>query len=98
MQKKNGAPKSLYYHHREFYKLPCGNLVAQKARFDADTSSHNCRSEIWKGWEDHLGSMCEEVEACAGATKLVEELAKSGIPMAIATSSRYAGVEKKRKR
>ena len=61
-------------------------------------TKQNDRNEIWKGWEDHLGSMCEEVEACAGATQLVEELAKTGIPMAIATSSRYAGVEQKRKR
>ena len=42
--------------------------------------------------------MCEEIEACAGATKLVEEVAKTGLPMAIATSSRYSGVEKKRRR
>ena len=42
--------------------------------------------------------MCEEIEACAGAKELVEALSKTGLPMAIATSSRYAGVEKKRKR
>ena len=42
--------------------------------------------------------MCEEIAACAGAPELVEMLSKTGLPMAIATSSRYAGVEKKRKR
>jgi len=41
--------------------------------------------------------MCGEIEACTGANELVEALAKrTGLPMAIATSSRYAGVEKKR--
>lgn len=42
--------------------------------------------------------MCEEIEACTGANELVEALSKTGLPIAIATSSRYAGVEKKRKR
>lgn len=42
--------------------------------------------------------MCEEIEACVGAKELVEALSKTGLPMAIATSSRYAGVEKKRRR
>jgi HAD superfamily hydrolase (TIGR01509 family) len=42
--------------------------------------------------------MCEEIEPCVGAKELVEALSKTGLPMAIATSSRYAGVEKKRKR
>ena len=42
--------------------------------------------------------MCEEIEACAGATELVYAFSKSGLPMAIATSSRSEGVAKKRKR
>lgn len=60
--------------------------------------------ELWKSWEDHLNDMCEtEVEACAGAKELLRALSTSQqyqqqLPMAIATSSRYAGVEKKRKR
>jgi HAD superfamily hydrolase (TIGR01509 family) len=56
--------------------------------------------QLWKAWEDHLSDMCEEVEACAGAKELVQALAQSSprLPMAIATSSRYAGVQKKRKR
>ena len=49
-------------------------------------------------WEENLTAMCGEIEACKGATELVEELARIGIPMAIATSSRYVGVEKKRTR
>lgn len=54
--------------------------------------------QFWKNWEDALGDMCEEIEACTGACELVEALSKTGLPMAIATSSRHAGVEKKRKR
>ncbi|KAL3901149.1 MAG: hypothetical protein SGARI_006117 [Bacillariaceae sp.] len=62
--------------------------------------------QLWKAWEEHLGNMCEQVEACKGAKELVQALAKANmaspsraaIPMAIATSSRYAGVDKKRKR
>jgi beta-phosphoglucomutase-like phosphatase (HAD superfamily) len=42
--------------------------------------------------------MCDEIGDCKGATELVEELAKTGIPMAIATSSQYNAVEKKKKR
>lgn len=53
--------------------------------------------EFWAGWEDNLSSYCEDVAACGGAKELVDALAKTGIPMAIATSSRQAGVEKKRK-
>mmetsp|Transcript_2829 Transcript_2829/g.4039 ORF Transcript_2829/g.4039 Transcript_2829/m.4039 type:complete len:290 (+) Transcript_2829:211-1080(+) len=51
-----------------------------------------------KSWEESLNLMCSEIEACKGATKLVEELAKAKLPMVIATSSRYAAVEKKRQR
>lgn len=51
---------------------------------------------LWKEWEDALNGMCEDIVACPGATELVETLAKQGYPMAIATSSRYAAVAKKR--
>mmetsp|Transcript_3537 Transcript_3537/g.6467 ORF Transcript_3537/g.6467 Transcript_3537/m.6467 type:complete len:306 (-) Transcript_3537:121-1038(-) len=62
--------------------------------------------QIWKSWEEHLNDMCEEVEACPGAKELVQAIAKTEttayttrkLPMAIATSSRYAGVAKKRTR
>jgi beta-phosphoglucomutase-like phosphatase (HAD superfamily) len=64
--------------------------------------------QLWKAWEEHLGDMCEQVEACAGAKELVQAIARANmmthhhtratVPMAIATSSRYAGVDKKRKR
>jgi beta-phosphoglucomutase-like phosphatase (HAD superfamily) len=42
--------------------------------------------------------MCEDINECPGATKLVDELAACGLPLAIATSSRYSAVEKKRLR
>ena len=42
--------------------------------------------------------MCEEVEACDGATELVEALSSQHLPLAIATSSRMAGVLKKKVR
>ena len=55
--------------------------------------------DLWKAWEEHLNEMCEQVEACEGAKELVSAIANcSPLPMAIATSSRYAGVNKKRKR
>lgn len=53
--------------------------------------------ELWSSWEDHVSQMCHQVEACAGAPELVQQLAVAGIPMAIATSSRQASVDKKRK-
>ena len=55
-------------------------------------------NEFMVGWEENLNSFCEEIEACKGAVELVANFAKMGIPMAIATSSRSASVEKKRKR
>jgi hypothetical protein len=42
--------------------------------------------------------MCEEITECPGTTKLVDELAACGLPLAIATSSRCYAVEKKRLR
>ncbi|CAJ1933390.1 unnamed protein product [Cylindrotheca closterium] len=55
-------------------------------------------AEIWKNWEDRLNSLCHQVEKCKGAQALVCALAAKNMPMAIATSSRYAGVNKKRMR
>lgn len=55
-------------------------------------------------WEQNLNGMCTEIEACEGAKALVGAIIlaskRSGgkIPMAIATSSRMSGVEKKRTR
>jgi HAD superfamily hydrolase (TIGR01509 family) len=56
----------------------------------------NDRIQFWKNWEDALSSMSEEIEACDGATELVEALSNTNLVLAIATSSRLAGVQKKR--
>ena len=69
-------------------------------------SFHRFSLQLWKNWEDALNSMCEEVEACDGATELVEALSHLSscttppqpLPMGIATSSRMAGVLKKKVR
>lgn len=45
-----------------------------------------------------MNDYCQDVEACKGAADLVQAFANAGLPMAIATSSRQAGVAKKRKR
>jgi pseudouridine-5'-monophosphatase len=63
-----------------------------------DNAAPPALQDFWNAWEDNLSIYCEDVRACAGASQLVEELAKTGLPMAIATSSRQAGVDKKRKR
>lgn len=48
-------------------------------------------------WERRLGELCEEVVACPGAPELVQALFQhDNISLAIATSSRSAGVQKKR--
>lgn len=55
-------------------------------------------------WEQNLNGMCSQIEACEGAKVLVEKVvsscssSKSKIPLAIATSSRMSGVDKKRTR
>jgi len=54
--------------------------------------------EFWEKWEGGLNDMCNEIEACPGATELVQALAQQKIPMAIATSSQYGAVHKKRQR
>lgn len=54
--------------------------------------------EFWDRWESGLNDMCDEIEECQGATRLVREFARLGIPMAIATSSQQMAVEKKRKK
>jgi beta-phosphoglucomutase-like phosphatase (HAD superfamily) len=55
-------------------------------------------SELWSEWEQKLDDLCEQVEPCPGAVELVDLLYKTGLPMAIATSSRLAQVAKKGKR
>lgn len=52
--------------------------------------------QVWDAWETNLNDMCADVQACPGAADLVASLAAQGIPMAIATSSREAAVNKKR--
>jgi pseudouridine-5'-monophosphatase len=54
--------------------------------------------ELCKTWEEKLSDFCEQIEACPGASQLVDQLSSLGIPMAIATSSRASAVAKKRKR
>ncbi|KAL7537579.1 hypothetical protein ACHAWF_005821 [Thalassiosira exigua] len=51
---------------------------------------------FWATWEARLNGLCSEVEACPGAPELVAALRAARVPMAIATSSRAAVVEKKR--
>lgn len=54
------------------------------------------RTRLWNLWEQNLNDLCCDVKECIGATALVDTLAESGIPMAIATSSRMESVEHKR--
>ena len=54
--------------------------------------------EMWNAWESNLNALCPQVAACEGAYELVEAVAKLGLPLAIATSSRYEAVAKKRMR
>ena len=65
-----------------------------------------------QNWENRLNELCHEVEACPGAVQLIQAVVAATesspatqqpqqsqkIPMAIATSSRSTGVEKKRVR
>jgi HAD superfamily hydrolase (TIGR01509 family) len=53
--------------------------------------------EVWNRWEQHLNALCSTVQACPGAVALVQSLQDACLPMAIATSSRAAAVEQKRK-
>ena len=76
--------------------MGCILIVSQKKGFEMYFELCTNSDEFWKAWEENLNSMCEEIEECAGATNLVQALASTGLPLAIATSSRYAGVEKKR--
>jgi len=55
-------------------------------------------SEFWDSWESNLNDLCPQVSACPGAHELVKQLAKSNVPMAIATSSRKAAVDIKRQK
>mmetsp|Transcript_23048 Transcript_23048/g.54695 ORF Transcript_23048/g.54695 Transcript_23048/m.54695 type:complete len:341 (-) Transcript_23048:46-1068(-) len=64
-----------------------------------------------QNWENRLNELCHEVDACPGAVQLIQAIVaatkfpstshdrqQQHIPMAIATSSRSTGVEKKRVR
>jgi pseudouridine 5'-phosphatase len=48
-------------------------------------------------WENQLSHLCDQVQACPGALELVQQFARAGFPMAIATSSRQSAVQKKRR-
>lgn len=80
------APKAIAYAHQHWGVPDDGSLEVMTVE------------GIWNKWEIALNSLCEEVESCDGALKLVRLFAKKGFPMAIATSSRQAAVDKKRKR
>ena len=51
---------------------------------------------FWANWERRQGELCLDVTACEGADELVRKLKKANVPMAIATSSRKEGVDRKR--
>jgi beta-phosphoglucomutase-like phosphatase (HAD superfamily) len=53
---------------------------------------------FWRAWEQRLNDLCATVEACPGASELVEGLRALRLPMAIATSSRMDSVCKKKLR
>ena len=86
---KEWAPITLNYLQRRFSGC--------KTRFPTP-------EELIDLWEQNLNGMCTEINACSGAKALVEAIVSSSnlsgvkIPMAIATSSRMSGVEKKRTR
>jgi len=54
--------------------------------------------ELWNAWEANLNALCPQVKACVGAYEIVEAASKRGLSLAIATSSRYNAVAKKRTR
>jgi len=56
--------------------LPFWALLSRTYSF---FSLSNDSIELWKQWEDALNSMCEEVEACEGATELVQALANASL-------------------
>lgn len=79
--------------------------VRMELNWRHDTSNHSDDGHrqgvidtFWKAWEIQLNELCSMVEACAGATELVEGLRALHIPMAIATSSRIDSVSKKKLR
>ncbi|KAL7571879.1 hypothetical protein ACA910_003421 [Epithemia clementina (nom. ined.)] len=73
-------------------------MVLQWAKDEWKLPDHEIRtlSEFWEQWETNLNNLAPQVQACSGANALVAALAQRHIPMAIATSSRRAGVDKKR--
>ena len=54
--------------------------------------------DYWRRQEEILSSFSDRIQECKGATALVQSIAETGTPMAIATSSRRSSVEKKRQR
>ena len=75
-----------------------GPIAIEYAKKNWGVTSPPSPSELWENWEKNLNDMCEEVQSCSGACQLVKSFANLDLPMAIATSSRYDGVQKKRKR
>ena len=74
---------------REGWQSRCCNSEEKEER-------NNIVDKFWKSWENILNELCSEIKECSGATNLVKRLSSLNIPMAIATSSRAASVQKKR--
>jgi pseudouridine 5'-phosphatase len=53
--------------------------------------------KLASSWEENLNKLCGQVQACPGALDLVEKFAALGLPMAVATSSQSASVDRKSK-
>lgn len=77
-----------------------------RKRSDRPTIELPSVQQLWSDWEANLGALCENVAACPGAAELVNALVTKNngsdsnsrkLKLAVATSSRHAGVVKKRK-
>ncbi|MGK3754096.1 MAG: pseudouridine-5'-monophosphatase [Bacillariaceae sp.] len=85
----------------------CLKWAAEQHCCDPDSSFQlPTVQELIDSWEYNLNGMCTQIEACSGSKALICALISSSssslllknkkIPMAIATSSRMSGVDKKR--
>jgi beta-phosphoglucomutase-like phosphatase (HAD superfamily) len=52
--------------------------------------------ELVRQWEENLNNLCESIEEMDGADYITSELLERRIPMAIATSSSFNSVQKKK--
>jgi pseudouridine-5'-monophosphatase len=83
----------------------CLKWAAEQHCCDPDSSFQlPTVQELIDSWEDNLNGMCTKIEACSGSKALIGAMItlslssskNKKIPMAIATSSRMSGVDKKR--